>query len=227
MAKTKIVVIQMKELIYTAIFAGLGILLIVLLIIMFLPDKSNKEKTGSTKQIYTPGVYTSQIKLGDTTLNLEVAVDADQIKSVALVNLEESVTTMYPLVKPSLESIEKELIAGTKLEDVPLSDKSKYTESLLIEGIRTALNKAVTNPSIAVDLYNTISKYMVTDIDITKFTYLASEALGYNFDISHLYTMQGETLMGDKYEEFYVDDDALYQLIIDVFYEPVESEDIK
>ena len=39
--------------------------------------------------------------------------------------------------------------------------------------------------------------------------------------------MQGETLMGDKYEEFYVDDDALYQLIIDVFYEPVESEDIK
>ena len=146
MAKTKIVVIQMKELIYTAIFAGLGILLIVLLIIMFLPDKSNKEKTGSTKQIYTPGVYTSQIKLGDTTLNLEVAVDADQVKSVALVNLEESVTTMYPLVKPSLESIEKELIAGTKLEDVPLSDKSKYTESLLSDGIRTALNKAVTNP---------------------------------------------------------------------------------
>ena len=146
MAKTKIVVIQMKELIYTAIFAGLGILLIVLLIIMFLPDKSNKEKTGSTKQIYTPGVYTSQIKLGDTTLNLEVAVDADQVKSVALVNLEESVTNMYQLVKPSLESIEKELIAGTKLEDVPLSDKSKYTESLLIEGIRTALNKAVTNP---------------------------------------------------------------------------------
>ena len=81
--------------------------------------------------------------------------------------------------------------------------------------IAQAKNKAVTNPSIAVDLYNTISKYMVTDIDITKFTYLASEALGYNFDISH------------KYEEFYVDDDALYQLIIDVFYEPVESEDIK
>ena len=93
--------------------------------------------------------------------------------------------------------------------------------------IAQAKNQAITNPSIAVDLYNTISKYMVTDIDITKFTYLASEALGYNFDISHLYTMQGETLMGDKYEEFYVDDDALYQLIIDVFYEPVESEDIK
>lgn len=146
MAKTKIVVIQMKELIYTAIFAGLGILLIVLLIIMFLPDKSGKEETSSLKHIYTPGVYTSQIKLGDTTLNLEVSVDADQVKSVSLVNLEDSVTTMYPLVKPSLESIEKELIAGKKVDELTRSDKSKYTESLLIEGIRTALNKAATNP---------------------------------------------------------------------------------
>lgn len=147
MAKTKIVVIQMKELIYTAIFAGLGILLIVLLVIMFVPSGKEKETTGdASDSIYAPGVYTSQIKLGDTTLNLEVAVDADQIKSVSLINLEDSVTTMYPLVKPSLETIEKQLIAGTALDDIPLSEKSKYTESLLIEGIRTALEKASANP---------------------------------------------------------------------------------
>ena len=141
MAKTKIVVIQMKELIYTAIFAGLGILLIVLLVIMFVPSGGEEETTGdAADSIYTPGVYTSQIKLGDSTLNLEVAVDADQIKSVSLIN------TMYPLVKPSLETIEKQLIAGTALDDIPLSEKSKYTESLLIEGIRTALEKASANP---------------------------------------------------------------------------------
>lgn len=142
MAKTKIVVIQTKELIYTAIFAGLGILLILLLIFMFLPSKSSEEETENTGSTYIPGVYTSQINLGDTTLNLELVVDDEQIKSVSLVNLEQSVTTMYPLVKPSLESIEKELVAGTSLDDIPLTDKSKYTESLLIEGIRTALDKA-------------------------------------------------------------------------------------
>lgn len=144
MAKTKIVVIQMKELIYTAIFAGLGILLIVLLIIMFFPFNKEDKKANQTTDngMYQPGIYNSQIELGDTTLNLEVVVDSDQIKSVSLVNLEESVTTMYPLVKPSLETIEKELIAGKNLDDIPLSEKSKYTESLLLEGIRTALNKA-------------------------------------------------------------------------------------
>ena len=36
-AKTKIVVLHMKELIYTGIFVALGILLIILLLIMFLP----------------------------------------------------------------------------------------------------------------------------------------------------------------------------------------------
>lgn len=144
MAKTKIVVIQMKELIYTAIFAGLGILLIVLLIIMFFPSREEKNKTSDagTESIYTPGVYNSQIALGDSALNLEVVVDADQIKSVSFVNLEESVTTMYPLIKPSLSAIEEELIKGTDINNIPLSEKSKYTETLLIEGIKTALSKA-------------------------------------------------------------------------------------
>ena len=146
MAKTKIVVIQMKELIYTAIFAGLGILLIVLLIIMFFPSKDEKNDSSDSaaaENIYNPGIYNSQIVLGDSTLNLEVVVDADQIKSVSLVNLEDSVATMYPLVKPSLASIEEELKKGTSLDDIPLTEKSKYTETLLLDGIRTALDKAL------------------------------------------------------------------------------------
>lgn len=148
MAKTKIVVIQMKELIYTAIFAGLGILLILLLIFMFLPSRGDKENASDSTAAskYNPGIYNSQITLGDSTLNLEIVVDTDQVKSVSFINLEDAVTTMYPLVKPSLESIEKELVKGTDLDDIPLSEKSKYTQSLLIEGIRSALDQALVNP---------------------------------------------------------------------------------
>lgn len=49
-SKTKIVVLHMKELIYTAIFAVLGILLILLLIFMFLPDDNTDGKTEETMQ---------------------------------------------------------------------------------------------------------------------------------------------------------------------------------
>lgn len=95
-------------------------------------------------------------------------------------------------------------------------------KQFLTNFISQAKNKAMGNVTIAVDLYNTISKYMVTDVDITEFTYLASEALNYQFSIDNLYTMQGETLMGEKFEEFYTDEDALREMMIDVFYEPVE-----
>ena len=147
MSKTKIVVIQMKELIYTAIFAGLGILLILLLVFMFFPSKKSKEtNAGAQANPYNPGVYNSEIVLGDNTLNLEVVVDENQIKSVSFINLEESVTTMYPLIKPSLETIEDELKKGTAIDEIPISEKSKYTQTLLIDGVKNALDKALVNP---------------------------------------------------------------------------------
>ena len=126
MSKTKIIVLQMKELVYTGIFVGLGILLIVLLFVMFYPkkEKSSDATADVTAEAasYVPGIYNSELKLGENTLNLEVVVDEDQIKSVSFVNLDDSVTTMYPLVKPSLEGIEKELIAGTPIDEIPVQE---------------------------------------------------------------------------------------------------------
>ncbi len=147
MSKTKIVVLQMKELVYTGIFVGLGILLIILLIVMFGPSKdkgASIETTGMDAETvsYIPGIYNSQLQLGENTLNLEVVVDETQIKSISFVNLDDAVTTMYPLVKPSLKSIEEALIEGTPLEEIPVNEKSKYTQAMLIDGIQSALDKA-------------------------------------------------------------------------------------
>ena len=102
-AKTKIVVLHMKELIYTAIFVGLGILLIMLLLFMFLPKKE-KDKSVETMK-YVAGVYTSSILFHDSTLDVQVIVDENRINSISLVNLNETVTTMYPLVEPALEEV--------------------------------------------------------------------------------------------------------------------------
>lgn len=140
MSKTKIVIIQLKEIVYTAIFVGLGILLIILLVFMFMPDKKGSNDTAEA--LYTPGVYTTQLSLGSTELNLEVVVDADHINSVSLVNIDDSVTTMYPLIKPAVDTISEQLSAGTSLEDVKMSEESQYTQTLLLDAIETALSKA-------------------------------------------------------------------------------------
>ena len=60
-SRTRIVVLHMKEIIYTAIFAALAILLIILLIVMFRP--SGKSAASGEKKQYTPGVYTSTLTL--------------------------------------------------------------------------------------------------------------------------------------------------------------------
>ncbi len=85
MSKTKIVVVHLKEIIYTALFAGLGVLLIILLVFMFL-KKGDDSTATMASNLYIPGVWTSTVVLNDTSLNLEVVVDKDHINSVRIVN---------------------------------------------------------------------------------------------------------------------------------------------
>ena len=75
--------------------------------------------------------------------------------------------------------------------------------------------------SLPVRLYNEITNYMVTDVSVDEVAYLTSIASDYSFEKEHMYSLKGETVMGEKFEEFYVDDTALYELILELFYEPV------
>ena len=148
-SKTKIVVFHVKELIYTGIFAVLGILFIVLLIIMFLPKEEKKETMSSVTQTttnsYVPGVYTTSLILNDNVVEIEVTVDEKNINSIRLINLDEAVATMYPLIQPSFEDLANQIITNQSLENITYPDDSKYTSMILLDAIRTSLNKALEN----------------------------------------------------------------------------------
>ena len=62
--------------------------------------------------------------------------------SVNFVNIDESVTTMYPLLEPALEDIEKQLCNNVPISEVSTNDNSKYTQTLLLETIEETLEKA-------------------------------------------------------------------------------------
>ena len=148
-SKTKIVVLHVKELIYTGIFALLGILFIVLLIIMFLPKEEKKETmstvTQTTTNSYVPGVYTTSLILNDNIVEIEVTVDEKNINSIRLINLDEAVATMYPLIQPSFEDLANQIITNQSLENISYPDDSKYTSMILLDAITTSLNKALEN----------------------------------------------------------------------------------
>lgn len=91
---------------------------------------------------YRAGVYTCGISLNDTVLSLEIVLDKDHINSIRLINLEDSVATMYPLMEPALDALAEQLTGGIAPEDVVLSDEAKYTQLLLMEVINQTLAKA-------------------------------------------------------------------------------------
>ncbi len=74
-----------------------------------------------------------------------------------------------------------------------------------------------------VSVYQAVSSKVVTNLTVDEMTYLASIAKDYSFDENYLYALKGETKQGDVFEEFYVDETDLFELILRVFYEPVEQ----
>lgn len=140
-SKTKIVVLHMKEIIYTAIFLGLALVLIVLLTVMFGSDKKTESPADTSKK-YTPGIYTSTLSLNNTNLEVEVTVDESRINSIRFSNLDESVTTMFPLVQPAIEDIAVQIYDTQSLEGITLSEESPYTSQIILDAISQAVEKA-------------------------------------------------------------------------------------
>ena len=85
----KIVVLKTREILYTLILLFLVILLIVCLFLMFAPKKadSGQPQSVTSAATYIPGIYTAPVTLGKDTMNMEVTVDASEIRAIRLVNL--------------------------------------------------------------------------------------------------------------------------------------------
>lgn len=160
MSSTKLIVLKSKELIYTAILLALIVVFVIILINMFKHDnKSDSGKSSSTSAVsasadpvsgiyetrYTPGTYSSPLILGENTLSVMVTVDDSQITDVSFQQMDETITTMYPLLESSLEDINTQLHYISSVDDITPSGDSTYTTKLILDSIKNALKDAVIN----------------------------------------------------------------------------------
>lgn len=205
-ANTKIVVLRRKELLYTGIFAALGVLFVILLLILLLPGKAadtsgapdspdstaetvmpdnvadlgripqsaqtEDVSTGAvadtdavldsasgavdndgavldsvsgpvgTDNTYIPGIYTTELILGSETVNVEVIVNDHAITSLSLADPDETLTTMYPLLEPTMDSLSEQICETQDLSQVTYSAETRYTSLVLLEAVKTSLEKA-------------------------------------------------------------------------------------
>ena len=140
-SKTRIIVLHMKEIIYTAVFLALAVILAVIIFFMFGPGKT-ADNTAAEKSRYKPGVYTSSISLNNNTFDVEVTVNADRIKSIRLVILSESTKASYHLMEPVLDSLASQIYSTQSLDDIQYAGDRKYTSQVLLAAITDAVKKA-------------------------------------------------------------------------------------
>lgn len=161
---TKIVVLRSKELVYALVLFVISVLIIMTAVSLFVPqNQSKKESTtereesetgvspqnanetsdGASAARYVPGIYTSAIRLGSTNAQLQITVDADHINSITLTNLDESVSTLYPLMQPTLDELSAAILETQSLEGISYTDENRYTSMLLMQAISDTLDKAV------------------------------------------------------------------------------------
>ena len=77
-------------------------------------------------------------------LEVEVTVDENHINSIRFSNLDDTVTTMYPLIQPTMEEIADQICQTQSLENISYSSDNPYTSQIIINAIDDALKKAVT-----------------------------------------------------------------------------------
>ncbi|MFQ9116301.1 hypothetical protein [uncultured Eubacterium sp.] len=137
----KFMVFHLKELIYTATFILLGIVLVISLIFMFCNRNQGEKEKETTKGQFEAGVYTSSVTLNGNPMEISVTLDKDHINSISVSNVSDTITTMYPLVEPAFNDIAKQIVDTQSIDNIQFSKDSQYTYSMLYNAIVATINK--------------------------------------------------------------------------------------
>ena len=104
-----------------------------------------------------------------------------------------------------------------------LEREKQYLQEVMGK-IKTQTKHDITTP---LKIYNAISDQMVTNITAGELMYLVSSAGDYKFDAGEMYSMEGEYIAAEdnpdsEFDEFYADEDALKEMILEIFYDEVK-----
>lgn len=156
----------------------------------------------------------------------------------ALPVLTESVGTLTVTVpNSSLQDAYPEFAEGTQVtltpestetfvryRDIEESQSALYRMERQQEFIRAyseaAKSEFAKDPGFAAELYTSLEPYMVTSMGNDQFVSLMESAA--QGKTEERWTVPGEGVEGELYDEYHVDDDALYEKIIETFYEEAE-----
>lgn len=111
----------------------------------------------------------------------------------------------------------RDISSGVDSNNARMARQKQY----LTNFINKALIATKEDITVPLTLYQEASSYMVTDISASEVTYLAKLVLQGGFNDQDMINVSGEVRAGEQFAEYYVDETALYEIILSVFYEEI------
>lgn len=102
-------------------------------------------------------------------------------------------------------------------------DRQRRQVSYLKAFTNKVLQNATGDPAALLSLYQTAQDYTWTNLGFDQFSYLASTMLAKGMTSFDVVTLDGEMGEGETYAEFHLNQDAVYQTVLDTYYTPVDE----
>lgn len=172
--------------------------------------------------------------LNDVPVNAYAAINLNSLQVIgdSIGGVDVTMDKDYTYIDPAFQKGKTVHLEGEMLEkfvryrDVTVfasaESRIERQKVLLKAFVSQGKDAVVKNPSLFVSLMHTLGEHLETNVTVDTASYLATEVAKCSFSSGDLYVLPGKVVKGEKYEEYYLDEDAVMDIIIKVFYEPVQ-----
>ena len=126
-------VVKARELIKTAVFAVLGVIILVGLIVFFL-------NMGKQDVAYRDGTYYAEMRLGGETAEVAVTIAEGRITEVSMAEAE-TVAVFYPLLEAAAQEV-GQAVVETQSAEVSLESENPHSAQAVLEAVAACLEQA-------------------------------------------------------------------------------------
>lgn len=134
MGRTRFMVVKAKELIKTAVFAVLGVIILVRLIAFFL-------NMGKHDGAYRDGTYYEEMQLGEETAEIAVTIAEGRIAEVSMEEATEAVAVFYPLLAEVTETVGQAVIENQSAE-IAVESENPHSAQAILDTVAACLEQA-------------------------------------------------------------------------------------
>ena len=134
MSKTKFMVIKLKELVKTAVFAIIGAAIIIALIIMLVPKNADAK--------YKSGTYTTNVSLENETAAVSLTFSENEITNVNFIPTSNTLEVFYPLAQTTADEICAQILSEQTTQGIDLASEYSVTGELIIGAADACIERA-------------------------------------------------------------------------------------